>query len=452
MQADSTGVADEEENAIVRFDLSETGLDELDDFEAAYSEVEMGITLGSAGLLMQDSARSTTLDPSLITAAGVGGERWNFYHSGDQKDDGTYFTNFLIPETTFFSPNFFDTEHIYLYVADRTKYETSDNFLTMYRCSIEHHTITQQGAPTNRISLRTYSDYERTERVDVERLNDLYFGVFRLPPYLHPIEDLREIASPDEKPFRFELDDHEAYGDLGVRRTSFNLTARDPLLCGYLSPFPQIDCKRPINSGAVTLPKRLGTFEIEYKTAAAEIATEQGTFDVNRLQGSKISLQAEYLSEPADEKEEHSLYCPQFIRQTILTPAPLQKYKFTLRNGPPSFIYIRHGGVEQFTFYYRDKACPVLEHCNQFDLFKMLQRCCHDLSTVTFKEWASGDRDYLIRAEELGFWGSTSEFMDRYVLEFEILAQNNISKVEIYYIYENFALEESHYKAKFTFV
>ena len=81
----------------------------------------------------------------------------------------------------------------------------------------------------------------------------------------------------------------------------------------------------------------------------------------------------------------------------------------------------------------------------------MIHRNIHPGSSLTFQEWNDEKRPYLIRAEELGIWGQTKEWLDRYVLEFEVLEQSASAPIQIYYVYEHYSLEDTHYKSKFAY-
>jgi hypothetical protein len=239
---------------------------------------------------------------------------------------------------------------------------------------------------------------------------------------------------------------------LGDRVVGFKFEAADAVLCGPISPCPQLEIKRPVNNGAIMLPPRLGNYELNFKLETAlHQSVNNNLYNCTRT--GPLKIQCEYLQETGDQAEHISLNLPKFELWEIPLTTDRVVFEHTFTHGRPQFVYIRHGGdLKRFSMSYRGKACPALLNADVFALFKMFNRCVHPSSIRTFREWVDDAKPYLIRWEELGLWAQTKENLDRFIVEFEVLDFGNEQGIDVYFVYENFFLESTHNHTKFTFV
>ena len=247
--------------------------------------------------------------------------------------------------------------------------------------------------------------------------------------------------------------EHLLYDSLGDRVVGFDFRAADAILCGPISPCPQLEIKRPVNNGAITLPPRIGNYELEFSLDSNRnhLSTKNNVYNLTRT--GPLKVQCEYLEQTGDQPEHITLNIPKFERWDVILTETAEVYEHTFRHGRPEFIYISHAGeLTQFTFNYRGKACPALQNADSFAFFKMFDRCVHPASSKTYAEWQADDKPYLLRWEELGLWGQVKEEQERFIIEFEPLEYGNEQEIEIYFVYENFFLESNHAGSKFTFV
>ena len=81
----------------------------------------------------------------------------------------------------------------------------------------------------------------------------------------------------------------------------------------------------------------------------------------------------------------------------------------------------------------------------------------HPQCELTFREWVRGDRGFLVRLEELGIWAQgLREWEDRCQLSIEILELSGnatqLSRLDVYAIYEHYACRDKHDQADFVFM
>ena len=97
--------------------------------------------------------------------------------------------------------------------------------------------------------------------------------------------------------------------------------------------------------------------------------------------------------------------------------------ELTFINGPPNWLYVRHDpvSVQQFRLSYRNKVSDILERAQTFEHYKMMTRSMHPQCALTFKEWVTGTRGFLVRLEEVGIFAQgLREWQDRCQLTFEL--------------------------------
>ena len=121
--------------------------------------------------------------------------------------------------------------------------------------------------------------------------------------------------------------------------------------------------------------------------------------------------------------------------------------------------------MEKFRLSYRDKVSDILENAYTFEHYKMLTRSMHPQCALTFKEWVTGTRGFLVRLEEVGIFAQgLREWQDRCQLTFEVISFDQKTRdaaqvgvkttanIEVYGIYEHFALRDKHDSSDFAFV
>ena len=103
-------------------------------------------------------------------------------------------------------------------------------------------------------------DVDTMDYRDVKELAFSYGSTFqfiRVPAVIqHGLNIIGE--NQDNWPQRTALEDQVEYDCLGDRVVGFKFDAADAVLCGPISPCPQLEIKRPVNNGAIMLPPRLG--------------------------------------------------------------------------------------------------------------------------------------------------------------------------------------------------
>jgi len=369
----------------------------------------------------------------------------------DNYDVGTVrWVNLLLPVNIKISETLeFDS---FLLYSDKTIYdEDADReYQQLFEFELEQVVV----GGDDRLSLKIFRLRNTPQRCNADEVFTQY-GTFQFLKHPEP----RSIGAaaqeapgtfPNISPADYAL--HTLYDGVGDRIVGPTFKASDPLLCGPLSCAP-LQVGRPIDNGAIILPPRLGTYEINYALAPAQLTAVNGIdYNVVRHPDSTIDVCCEYLTQPAEQNEEHIFHVPKFISFTNETPVIDVPQTHTLSNGRPQYIYIEHDGLLRFGLNYRDDPCPILLEADQFEFFKMFNRSIHRSSTKTFKDWQNDRSPYLIRWEELGAWGQVFENMNRLLLEFEMLEISpTCSFVDVHYIYENHYLRSSDHSTKFTF-
>ena len=368
---------------------------------------------------------------------------------------GVKWTNLLLPNTIRISEEL-ETDTFLLY-SDKTIYDTDDTreYQSLFKFELELQTIGGEERQTLKIYHLRNPAPTRCDADD----HFTEYGTFQFlrhpepranteigPAALEPIGTFPNISPSDEAL-------HTLYDGLGDRIVGWTIKSSDPLLCGPLSCAPLIKVGRPIDNGAIMLPPRLGTYEINYELAPKRMTAVNGNvYNVARHKDSTIDVCCEYLTQPAEQNEEHIFHVPKFITFVNENPVVGVPRTHTLSNGRPQYLYIEHDGLLRFAINYRDDPCPVLLEADRFDFFKMFNRSIHKSSRKTFNAWIHDRSPYLIRWEELGSWGQLFEDMDRLLLEFEMLEISpTCSFVDVHYVYENHYLRSSEHSTKFTF-
>ena len=83
----------------------------------------------------------------------------------------------------------------------------------------------------------------------------------------------------------------------------------------------------------------------------------------------------------------------------------------------------------------------------------MLTRVIHKDSDIEFKDWFAETRDILIPLEELGIWGQTKEWTDRFEISLQLLQTTAVvTTFDVYFVYMHFVLDEQHAKAQFKYL
>jgi hypothetical protein len=296
-----------------------------------------------------------------------------------------------------------------------------------------------------------------TDYVDVKELEFSYGTTFQFICIPDVLQAGLDIIGADQEywPQRTALEAHAEYGCLGDRVVGFRFEAADAVLCGPISPCPQLEIKRPVNNGAIMLPPRLGNYELNFKFATASIhrSVNNNLYECARSYAHPLKIQCEYLQETGDQAEHISMNLPKFELWSLPLTTDQTVFEHTFTHGRPQFVYIvHHGDLKRFSMSYRGKACPALLNADVFALFKMFNRCVHPSSIRTFREWVDDAKPYLIRWEELGLWAQTKENAERFIVEFEVLESGNEQEIDVYFVYENFFLESTHNHTKFTYV
>ena len=303
---------------------------------------------------------------------------------------------------------------------------------------------------TSRSAMVLYKD---DEAVDPEFLFD-YGTTFQFVRLPSPISNALDILNVPEAtwPQITARAEHLQYDCFGDRVVGFDFKAADAILCGPISPCPQMEIRRPVNNGAITLPPRIGNYELEFTMDSTinHESTKKNIYQLTRT--GPLKVQCEYLEQTGDQPEHITLNIPKFERWLVTLKDEVDVYEHTFRYGRPEFIYISHDGdLAKFNFNYRGKACPALQNADTFALFKMFDRCVHPSSSRTYEQWNRENRPYLLRWEELGLWGQVKEEQERFIIEFEPLEYGYEQQIEIYFVYENYYLESNHTGSKFTF-
>ena len=372
---------------------------------------------------------------------------WTQIDSVDTDDDGDNHTNLRVPVRVILADEMAIAG--YLVHSSHQNYMDHEEFQTAYLFEIEYTGVVQS------LKLFGPTDHPHATRLNASDVNfddGDTFSFLRVPHPYGNITDADQEAIIEYPGYRIRAA-HQAYSELGDRCTGLVVRASDPLLCGPLSCAPQIQFERPLNNESRMLPKRLGTYIVDYILGSQRIRERESgvLYSASREPGSKLQVACEYMSAPEDNVEECVINCPKFVRFQIQAPELNNVYMHTLNHGKPTAIYIEHDGLTNFQFMYRGKGCPALTNADRFDLFKMFNRVIPRSSPVTFTDWIKSGYPYLIKWEELASWGQIDENMNRFNIEFESMKQTDAcSEINIYFVYENHFLYSSDQNTKFT--
>jgi hypothetical protein len=361
-------------------------------------------------------------------------------------------SNLVIPDSVRLSKSLSTLQsQTYLLVHRYHGYLEGRNHTEYYSFEHEDNLIEINGIYTP--TLQLYTNGARVDVREEEWSEHSTFQFIRMPLIVRPCFQMIYQLETDW-PQQTALVEHEAYNCLGDRVVGFTFRAADPVMCGPISPCPQINILRPCGNGAITLPPRLGNYELEMSMrTSAPMSSKNGVLMEVTRDGT-IGIQCDYLGYDGVDQPEHiSLNVPKFEHWMIDLSQGDTLFEKTFQYGRPQSIFISHGGdLQKFTFNYRGTACPVLLNSDVFSMFKMFNRCAHASSTKTFKDWLSDNNPYLFRWEELGLWGQVDDGADQFTLEFEVFGPGAEQVVDIYFIYENYYLESNDTSTKFTFL
>ena len=373
-------------------------------------------------------------------------EYFGIVNSADMAPEMVNWVNLLLPAIVKISPVIADMSIVY---SDRSEYlyYPDQEYQKVFTYTIE----TVQVDAVARVSLRLFED---GVRVHANKQGFSEYGTFQFVRIPEPLRTIHTAPNEntDDYPGYNLIESHLQYDTVGDRVVGVRFRASDPILCGPLSCTPQINIGRPVNNGAIMLPPRLGTYELEYNTLANVELTgsDQNKYTITRLPNSTVDVCCEYMGQTGDESEEHILHVPKLFKFQVQPTLTIQQH--TLTEGRPTYIYIVHDGLKRFGLSYRDNQCPVLIQADTFDFFKMFQRSIHETSKQNFRDWQNEGSPFLIRWEELGQWGGVQENQTRFMLDFEPLeVETTCTFINVFYVYENHYLRSTEMSTKFTF-
>jgi len=362
--------------------------------------------------------------------------------------DGNYRSNLSLPVNVVISGAL--QAPTFLVHCSFDKYSMVEKCMTVYKFALE--------IVNDRQTLKIFNtEFERKDASSLGFAEDDTFQFVRAPPKISIIRDAYD-ESQTTWPTTACQPIHQLYDTLGDRVVGATATVSDPVLCGPLSIYPEYKIARPFNSGARFLPDSLGTYELEYIIQDEFPMTlplwKEGdpVHTFSRVPGSKMQLVCEYLKSPLDQIEKLYFGAPLTKKVSVPSPALGKVETFQLSHGRPEFILIEHDGLREFSFFYRDDPCPVLEVADRFSLYKMFNRCIPVRNVTKFEDWVKDGCPFLIRWEELGMWRTVTEQQERFILEF-VPRAGTFTKIDVTFIYENhFLISDKERGSKFTFV
>ena len=246
-------------------------------------------------------------------------------------------------------------------------------------------------------------------------------------------------------------DDYE----VGARRVGFTITAREPVMCGPISPFGTMDTRRPLADCPRMLPPRLGTYRLSYPVLAE---TAFGDYRIQEGGVTQTQLVLEYLQAPLDTIEKQLLAAPRYEVFTFDGPVELDtRNPFRVHNGIPAFLYIRSRiRIEEFGLWFRNRPNPILESTQHgWDLAAFTERAQHPRSAIRVDRNATADFHHLlIRFEELGVWSDLLQGENDLAFDFVIRRYNAPANgpVTLMAVYEHHLLQDTHDQTIFRYL
>ena len=281
---------------------------------------------------------------------------------------------------------------------------------------------------------------------------DAEFRLVQWPRYLDAVfqyedEDLDANGRPQ---FTATINETlELFMGPGQRRTHVVCDCREAVLIGPLTPWGTIECNRPLGKRTAFIPPRLGTYELEFDfDPQVSIDSWLATYD-----DAALSLHAEFLSHDEDFPEQNILSCPLITKVLNVDIGEAGKrYSFVVQNGPPSWLYITHGGdpALQFTLEVGGRKSTTLGSLDKFDQFKLLARAAHPHSDYQYTDWKTARRSVLLRIEELGLFGEIKQWEDH--IQFQLELNSNQLNISVYTIYDHYVFRDEQTYTKFLFI
>ena len=310
--------------------------------------------------------------------------------------------------------------------------------------------VRTEGAPDGHPPYFTFLN-QNGNLIDVTELPaDSMLQFVQWPGYLNPLFEFFTNMGSFDDIIRNNIMD---YNGLGTRVVKVNCETREPVIVGPISPFGTFDAKSPIQPRTAFLPPRLSTFNLDFKFDQGQKTMSEDW--VLEPITEAISLHCEYLTAPGEFPEQNLLTCPlvtQVLSRTNVNAS--DRFRFTLLNGPPSWIYVRHGAQNtdefRFTLESGGQKSTTLGNIDRFDQFKLIARAAHPQSTYDYDAWIKDGRPVLLKLEEIGLFGQILQWEDRQELTLEALTP--ATDIAVYAVYSHFICRDEHSYCNFSFV